>query len=258
MTDIHRYFAVNYYPVTTHFIFSLNQSHPIVEKVLSRERDFCCVIQVYTTGKYTIVYIDYSTNKLSGFGFDLNLKMDIYTRTEYTLEFCKMINQQYDYIHFVDIFNSFQMQLSNCFKQEGYVSAEMTISELYTLRDVGMDLPSKRICLFPRLDKLGLYRWLFGENEKHVIIGRVTKRRIYLVLDTARNLIGIENRYYSSLKDSGIGNTYDLITSWEAPEWEISRLHQLFKKKRILKSWFHLSFEDLKYIKDRMRDYKVS
>ncbi|MEP0264218.1 GIY-YIG nuclease family protein [Dokdonia sp.] len=81
-------------------------------------------------------------------------------------------------------------------------------------------------------------------------------------MNLVTNLIEICEGYYSCIKVKicqELNPSCELVTTWTtpAPELDLKRIHNQFKKKRRDGEWFNLNFNDLRYIKDRMEKYKA-
>ncbi|WP_299676131.1 hypothetical protein [uncultured Dokdonia sp.] len=85
MTDINTYFSYASHKLDHYSISLLQETETNVREVVNGEKHYCFGVQVYKTGKYFIFYVDNINNTLSGMGLDLHLKIDVDTRTSYTL-----------------------------------------------------------------------------------------------------------------------------------------------------------------------------
>ncbi|MEP0264217.1 hypothetical protein [Dokdonia sp.] len=167
MIDIRSYFSMNCYNLSASSILQLNKhKDSSIQKVISGIEKNCFAVQVFKNGKYVISYID-NNKELNGLGFNLSLKIDVDTRTTFTIEFCKLVSDKYQSINFVDAFNTFQIQLRDSFDKIGYVTLD---TQFFKAEKLEEPLRRKGVFLFPELDKLSIYRWFFDENEKNIII----------------------------------------------------------------------------------------
>ena len=184
----------------------------------------------------------------------MHLKTNVENRTTYTLEFCKLINYTCNQIHFIDAFNIFQAKLRDEFEGMGFVSINSTLDTLSVYKKINTKLYENNVCLFPELDKIALYEWIFREH-KYSGNNDIQNATIQLKLDVDKNLTQINKTSHSSSNKIFKNPNIKLIASWKAPLEEFKRLHYLFKDKLITNSWFNLNFKDLQFIQSRMEKY---
>ena len=204
-------------------------------------------------------YIDHKYS-LGGLEIELSLKLSFETRNKYTISFCQLINDRYPHADIVDTYNTFQSQLRSGFEKLGYFTIGNEISMLEGMNGIAIaPLSSKGFLRFQTIEKIDIYRWLFDENEKEVLVDDNKIKKIYLMLDSVNNLIKIGQSYYPKTREKtlqGVSPKWDLITTWIAPVEEEKKLHKKYKDKRIRGEWFNLGFSDLKEIKEYMNKYR--
>ena len=250
MSTIHSYFTINYHYLDVSAIGLLNeQVNDSLEAIISGVEDhhFGCLIQKKQT--YFLFYLE-NKNELSGLGIELSLKLDVETRTNYTLEFCKLIQISYRDMNFIDAFNIFQRLLCTKYEKIGYTVLNSEINDFLSLGNFTRPAVEKTI-VFPSINKLELYRWFFNENEKKATIDQTSKNTLCLLLDPVTHFIRIcvnEKICKKQFADY-------LITAWIAPISELNRVHHLFWSKRRNDDWFELDFFDLKKLKSSLSSY---
>lgn len=261
MIDSQLYFDENFYSLDKEAIFKLNEhDNGPINNVIAHLEKHCYGFIIYENKKpveYLIYYINRSKD-LNGFAFKLSLKLDTQVRVGLTIDFCKFLCKEYPDEDFVETFNTFQNLLRGGFEKIGY----------FTLGNEINDLPKDSIAfapygegfvLFPTLEKLTVYRWIFDEDPQNIEIDTSKTKKVYLLLDSQNNLIKIGESFYPNLREKtlqGINPHWDLITTWVAPVSEEKYLHKFFKNKRVRGEWFNLNFNDLQLIKEKMKKYK--
>ncbi len=263
MENIESYFDNNFYNLDRQAIFSLNkQDNGPINNVISNLKDHCYGVLIYDDKEYIEYFIFYIDNHdgLKGVGLMLNLKLNLTTRTVYTIEFCKLVNDRFPYTDVVDTFNTIQVQARSVFEKMGFFTFGNELDKIVKDRNAIAMVPgSKGILKFPTFDKVSLYRWFFDESEEYVEIDETKTKKVYLLLDSVNNLIKIGQSLNPNLREKtlhGISPKWDIITTWIAPVSEERKLHKLFEHKRKRGEWFDLSFSDLKVIKEKMGKYK--
>lgn len=261
MSEIQKYFDKNCFEYDREYIYHLNEKdNGPINNVISHLDEKCYGLLIFddkTFIEYTIFYIDHR-NELGGFGLNLSLQLDYMTRNQYTIEFCKLINDKYPHADIVDTFNAFQSQLRSGFEKLGFFTIGNEISMFEGKNAAALFPPSKGIMNFQTIDKKSLYRWLFSENEKTIQTDESRTKKIYLILDSKNNLIKIGQSFYPKTREKtlhGVSPEWDLITTWIAPVSVEKELHAKFKSKRVRGEWFSLDFSDLKEIKSHMSKY---
>lgn len=258
--EIQQYFDKNLYK------FGLEQIQKLSEKdngpinnVIANLKEFCFGLQLYDDYDYMIFYID-NKIKLSGYGLYLSIKLDLVTRTNFTIEFCKILNEEYPHADIVETFNTFQDNTRTAFEKIGYFTVGNEFDKITNNKSfIGIASGLKGVLKFPMMEKLSLYRWLFDENQDSIEIDNFKTKKVYLLLDSNNNLIKIGQSYTPDLREKtlqGISPYWDLITTWVAPVAEEKNLHKMFDSKRKRGEWFNLNFPDLKQIKQYMKKYK--
>ena len=264
MSGIESYFDKHCFELDSKSISRLNElDNGSINNVISLLNDFCYGFLFYDDREfieYHIFYIDNRTG-LNGLLLELSLELSHVERTQQTIEFCKLINDKYPNADIVDSYNTFQSQLRSGFEKLGYFTIGNEISMFESKNAVGLLPPSKGVLSFFKIDKKGLYRWLFDENEKDITTDESKTKKIYLILDSKNNLIKIGQSFYPKTREKtlhGVSPEWDLITTWIAPVQVEKELHNKFNHKRKRGEWFELDFRDLKEIKDFMSKYKNS
>ncbi|MCL3782712.1 hypothetical protein EMN47_20185 [Prolixibacteraceae bacterium JC049] len=258
--ELQEYFDSKFIVFNENYIKELSkQDNGSINNVLNFRKEFCYGLQIFDDDEYMIFYID-RVKRLKGFGIELSLKLDQIERTNYTIEFCKILNNEFTHTDIVEHFNTFQDNCRTVFEQLGYFTIGNEFDN-FNGHVTGLICGHKGVLKFPTLDKLEIYRWLFDENEKHISVDSNKVKKIYLLFDPNTNLIKIGQSYFPSLREKtlqGISPDWELITTWIAPIIEERKLHNMFKSKRKRGEWFDLNFNDLKKIKGYMKKYKNS
>ena len=265
MQSTEEYFKENCYKYDRDYICELNErDNGPINNVLSHLEEHCFGIQIFEKNgsiEYEIFYVDYK-NDLKGYGLLLSLDLELNTRTEYTTGFCKLLNKEFPHVDRIDTFNSFQSQTRAAFEKYGFFTFGNEIEMFEGKNAIGiLPLGCKGHLFFPTINKLGIYRWLFNEEEDYVKIDESKTKKIYLILDSENNIIKIGQSYYPKIREKtlqGVSPHWDIITTWIAPASVERDLHEKFKHKRTRGEWFKLDFSDLEEIKKHMKEYKNS
>lgn len=265
MNEIESYFSENCYELDRETIYKLNErDNGPLNNVLSHLEEFCYGIQIFDdkeTIEYEIFYVDYKYD-LKGFGLMLSLNLEHTIRIRYITEFCKLLHDEFPRVDVIDAFNTFQRQSRSAFEKFGFFTFGNEISMFEGQNAVGIIPPSyKGHLLFTTINKLEVYRWFFGEDEKYVKIDESKTKKIYLILDSKNNLIKIGQSFNPKTREKtlqGVSPQWDIITTWIAPTFVEKELHDKFRQKRTRGEWFKLTFSDLKEIKEYMSKYKNS
>jgi hypothetical protein len=262
MSEIQTYFDKHCFEYNRDYIFALNeQDNGPINNVISHLQEHCYGVQFFDDKEYLeyrIFYIDHKF-ELSGLGFELSLELDFKTRTSYTIEFCKLINDKYPHADIIDTFNTFQSQLRGGFEKLGFFTIGNEISMFKRKNGIAIFPPSKGIMSFSMIEKKELYRWFFNESENDIQTDEKRTKKIYLILDSTNNLIKIGQSFYPKTREKtlhGVSPDWDIITTWIAPVSEERFLHKKYEHKRTRGEWFDLNFSDLKEIKEYMKKYK--
>ncbi|MBP1222331.1 GIY-YIG nuclease family protein [Flavobacterium sp. 1355] len=261
MNSIEKYFSNYCHELDRKAIYALNeQDNGPINNVISLINEHCYGVHVYTDKEFIEYMIFYIDNKhvLSGLSLELSMKLDSQTRNEYTIEFCKAVNDKFPHSDIIDIFNTIQSQLRGLFEKMGYFTIGNEMSIFEGKNGVLVFPRTKGIINFSLIDKKSLYRWFFDEDEKSVQVDGSKVKKVYLIIDSANNLIKIGQSYHPKIREKtlhGVSPTWDLITTWIAPVIVERELHDKFKDKRIRGEWFDLNFSDLKIIKECMSKY---
>ena len=262
MNEKEKHFDNNYFEYGREYIYGLNeQDNGPINNVISHLREHCYGVQIFEDKEYIEYNLFYIDNKyeLGGLGLDLSLKLNNETRIDYTIEFCKLVNDKYPHSDIIDMFNTFQSQLRSGFEKLGFFTIGNEISKFKDKNAVAIFPPSKGVMSFSMIEKIDLYRWYFNENEKDIQTDETRIKKIYLILDSVNNLIKIGQSFYPKTRENtlqGVSPEWDLITTWIAPSSEERELHRRYKHKRKRGEWFDLNFSDLKEIKKYMDRYK--
>jgi hypothetical protein len=262
MSNIETYFNNHCFDLNRENILDLDKlDNGPIHNVISLLNDYCYGFVMYDDKEFlefNLFYID-NRNGLSGLMLELSLEIPQNKRTEYTIEFCKVINDKYLDADIIDSYNAFQKQLRTAFEKLGYFTIGNEISMFEGKNGVAILPYSKGLLPFFQIDKKSLYRWLFDEDEKFVVTDESKTKKIYLILDSKNNLIKIGQSFYPKTREKtlhGISPAWDLITTWIAPIQVERDLHKKFSHKRMRGEWFELNFQDLKDIKEFMINYK--
>lgn len=262
MNYLETYFDKHCFDLDRENIYEFNkQDNGPINNVISLLNDHCYGVFIYDDKEFIEYKIFYIDNKigLTGLLLELSLELNSETRNHFTIEFCKVINVKYPHADIVDAFNSFQSQLRTGFEKLGFFTVGNEVS-MFEEKNASAIFPSsKGLMFFPMIDKKGLYRWLFDENEKIIDSDESKTKKIYLILDSTNNLIKIGQSFNPKLREKtlhGVSPNWDLITTWIAPISVEKELHEKFKVKRKRGEWFDLNFSDLKEIKLYMSKYK--
>ena len=262
MNEKQEYFETNFLEYGREYIYALNeQDNGPINNVISHLKEHCYGVQIYDDKEhieYNLFYID-NKYELGGLGLDLSLKLDNITRIDYTIEFCKLVNDKYPHSDIIDMYNTFQSQLRGGFEKLGFFTIGNEISKFEGKNAIAIFPPSKGVMNFTMIDKKNLYRWLFDENEKNIQTDESKVKKVYLILDSTNNLIKIGQSFYPKTREKtlhGVSPDWDLITTWIAPISEERELHKKYEHKRKRGEWFDLNFSDLKEIKEYMSKYK--
>jgi hypothetical protein len=265
MKEIDEYFHKNYHELSRESICELNkQDHGPINNVLSSINEFCYGVGIFADTEffeYEIFYIDYK-NDLKGFGLFLSLALKRNIREQYIMEFCKQLNHEFPYVDIIDSYNTFQIDLRTAFEKEGFFTFGNEISMLEgKIADEIITTSTKGHLIFKTLDKLEIYRNLFNEDKGSIKLDVSKTNKIYLILDSTKNLIKIGKSINPRTREKtlqGEAPQLDILTTWIAPAFVERELHEKFRDKRTRGEWFKLTFSDLKEIKEYMTGYKKS
>jgi len=260
MAEIKEYFTKHLHDLNRDEILLLNeQDNGSINNVVSNLAEQCFGIMLYDDKEYVEYLLFYISNKnqLNGLAILLSLELDQNTRTSFTIEFSKLICKKYPYKDIVDVFNTLQTQSRTIFERYGYLTLGNDLDDI-TNGTIAYS-SNKGLMIFPTIEKLSLYRWMFQETEHNLISDHSKCKKVYLLLDSKNSLIKIGQSIHPSLREKtlqGINPKWNLIAAWIAPVSEEKRLHKLFKNKHVRGEWFNLNFNDLEKIKDEMKNHK--
>ncbi|WP_321515256.1 GIY-YIG nuclease family protein [Marinifilum fragile] len=262
--DIQSYFDSNYYSLDEKAIYSLNEiDSGQLHNVIVHLNDYCYGVIIENDNypyKYLIFYVE-NKNDLCGRVLKLSLELNFEERNLITIEFCKILNDEFSGVDIVDSFNTFQTHLRTGFEKLGFFTVgSETMGILNKDSNCAVFPHSKKgVLCFPIMNKLDLYRWYFDEDGESININEDRIKKVYLILDSTNNLIKIGQSFYPRVREKtlqGVSPDWDIITTWIAPVAEEKYLHTLFQEKRTRGEWFKLGFSDLKIIKEYMSKYK--
>ena len=239
MTEIEEYFSNHYFILDREQILHLNElDNGPIHNVISLLEEFCYGYLVYKDEKplkYSLFYID-NKKHLSGVLLELSLEIPQTKRIQYTIEFCKIINDKYPSADIIDSYNTFQKQLRTGFEKLGYTTIGDEVSSFESKSGIAYFPPTKGILTFFRIEKIALYRWLFDENENTISTDESRTKKIYLILDSKNNLIKIGQSFYPKTREKtlhGISPEWHLTTTWIAPVKVERELHNEFATKEL-------------------------
>lgn len=175
------------------------------------------------------------------------------------LQFCALLVMNYSIINEIHAYNTFQKQLRTILEKDGYFT--ITNIDIEQLRKIGtngslINLHHKAIKQIDMIPIVDFYREIFDDNYKKVT--EDINDYVYLMINTETSLIKIGYSRKPTVREKTLQSQEPqiyLIACWNANRKVETELHRKFKKNRIRGEYFKLGFNDLKELKDSMKNY---
>jgi len=205
--------------------------------------------------KYHIFYVN-ATEMLKGDLLQLTVNMAY--RDELVFYFANYLSENNKNSDLIDTFNTFQRLTRSMLEKLGFLTIASTELEQYAGKSATFIAKGVRgIIPIHNIKKMDFYKDFFGLKGK---IGAVNNEmNIYLMFNIRNGYFKIGKSKNPSFREKTLQADephIELIASWNAPSSFERKLHQEYKKQRKRGEWFKLTFNELKQIKELMKEYK--